>query len=72
MRLGIYVAEADIAAVRELTEELAALQRSESGVEAVEHGEGACPACGEPTPESASACAACGLEFPEVPSEGTS
>jgi predicted amidophosphoribosyltransferase len=65
-RLGIYVAEADVAAVRELTDELAALARSESGAEAVVHDQGACPACGEPTPENAPSCASCGLEFPEV------
>jgi hypothetical protein len=67
-RLGIYVAQADLAAVRELTEELAALQRSEAGAEVVSD-PGACPACGEPTPENAAACASCGLEFPEVPAE---
>jgi hypothetical protein len=65
-RLGIYVAEADLAAVREFTEELTALARSEAGAEAVAHDADACPACGEPTPENAPSCASCGLEFPEV------
>lgn len=65
-RLGIYVARANLAAVREFTEELAALERSESDAEAVAHDPGACPACGEPTPENAPSCATCGLEFPEV------
>jgi hypothetical protein len=68
-RLGIYVAGADVASVRELVEELAAAARSESGVEAVEHDPGACPACGEPTPENAPSCASCGLEFPEAPAD---
>jgi len=65
-RLAIYVAAADVAAVREFTDELAAVARSEAGAEAVTHGPDACPACGEPTPENAPSCAACGLEFPEV------
>ena len=63
-RLGIYVARAEVTAVREVIEGLAALERSESDAEA--HDPGACPACGEPTPENAPSCASCGLEFPEV------
>lgn len=64
-RLGIYVARADLAAVREIAAELAArnLPDADAGVA---HDPTACPACGEPTPENAAACSSCGLEFPEV------
>ena len=61
-RLGIYVARADIDAVREFAAERAA---DEGGAE---HDPTACPACGEPTPENAASCESCGLEFPEIES----
>lgn len=70
-RLGIYVGRADLAAVRELADELAARAQPESDAAGVAHDPGSCPACGEPTPEDATACASCGLEFPEVGAEGT-
>ena len=60
-RLGIYVTRADVDSVREFAAESAAGESS-----ALSHDPGACPACGEPTPENASACGACGLEFPEA------
>ena len=68
-QLALYVTRADLDAVREFTEELAARERAEAGIGEVEHDPNACPACGEPTPESAAQCASCGLEFPEVPAE---
>jgi predicted amidophosphoribosyltransferase len=69
-QLAIYVSRADLAAVREFTEELAARELAEAGIAEVEHDPNACPACGEPTPENAASCASCGLEFPEVPEHG--
>jgi hypothetical protein len=68
-QLAIYVARAELDAVRAFTEELAARELAEAGLEEVEHDPNACPACGEPTPENAASCASCGLEFPEVPAE---
>ena len=65
-QLALYVARADLAAVRELTDELAARELAEAGIEEVERDPNACPACGELTAENAAACASCGLEFPEV------
>jgi hypothetical protein len=70
-RLGIYVGRADLAAVREFADELAARELPEADAPEVSHDPTACPACGEPTPENAAACASCGLEFPEVSAEGS-
>jgi hypothetical protein len=53
-RLGIYVARADLDAVREFAAEFAANEASAGDAE-LSHDPGACPACGEPTPEHASA-----------------
>jgi hypothetical protein len=67
-RLGIYVARADLDSVREFAAEFTE-NSSLGGTGELERDPGACPACGEPTPENASACAACGLEFPEAESD---
>jgi len=65
-RLGIYVPRADVDAVREFAAEFAASDLPHGGDAELAHDPGACPACGEPTPENAASCSSCGLEFPEV------
>ena len=61
-RLGIYVARADLDAVREFAASRAAEELADAG----DYDPNSCPACGEPTPENAAECSACGLEFPEI------
>ena len=63
-RLGLYVPRVDLDAVREFAAEFALSELP--GDAEVAHDPGACPACGEPTPENAASCSSCGLEFPEV------
>jgi hypothetical protein len=64
-RLGIYVARSDLDAVREFAAEFATSEMPDRDAGLVRD-PGACPACGEPTPENAASCSACGLEFPEA------
>ena len=63
-RLGIYVPRADLDAVREFAADFAMSELP--GDAEIAHDSGACPACGEPTPDNAASCSSCGLEFPEV------
>jgi predicted amidophosphoribosyltransferase len=68
-RLGIYVRRADFDAAHAIAEDLVASSLPDLDSTALSHDPSACPACGEPTPESAASCSACGLEFPEVDTE---
>jgi hypothetical protein len=71
-QLGLSVRRGDVAAAREIAEDLVARSLPDlDGVELPEYDASACPACGTPTPESAASCGECGLEFPELdPSSG--
>jgi predicted amidophosphoribosyltransferase len=72
VRLAIYVGRADASTAHAIAEELVAQSLPDFDADAiVDHGPSACPACGEPTPESAASCTSCGLEFPEVDPESS-
>jgi hypothetical protein len=65
-RLAIYVSRADAATAFAISEEVIARSLHVNSDELVDYGPGACPACGDPVPETATACVSCGLEFPEI------
>jgi hypothetical protein len=65
-RLAIYVSRAHAPTAFAISEQVIARSLHVDADELVDYGPGACPACGEPMPETATACASCGLEFPEI------